>query len=486
MHDTFVTDISESIGARKITDLPRITVLIPRGEVIRNLLYSGTLDYLNHNAEISVISVEPSPTITKHVSNNCREFHSLKEIPESRIVEFQRELIDMAHCRWLWSHAARHRWKVHDQLAKTPRQKAIRLMKKAVSIPLATRSGLRALSRVERASSYFLKTNGYYLDLLRRLQPKIVFNGSHVHSHNAIQAVQAAQWLGIKTATFIFSWDNLTSQGRVLLPYDYYLVWGEDLKSQLLDMYEWIDPSQVFITGTPQFDFHFRDEFYQTREEFCRLIGADPKRPIVLYTTGMANHMPGEPEIVEEIADMLAKRESVYMPQLLVRVYPKDLTGRFEELKNRRKDILFAKVAWETNWLTPQKEDSVALVNTIRHCAVGINVASTVSLELCMFDKPAINVGYNPLSVDANVLSYAKYYEFDHYQPVVNSGAVEVAWDRAQMQTLIKLALSEPDRLAEKRSNLVSKMFGATLDGYSGRRIANALLAICLKQNDGN
>jgi len=121
----------------------------------------------------------------------------------------------------------------------------------------------------------------------------------------ATQAVQAAQWLGIPTATFIFSWDNLTSQGRIMLPYDYYIVWNEALKKQLLEMYEWICPERVFVTGTPQFDFHFRPEFYQSRKDFCASVGADATRPLILYTTGMANHMPCEPELVEEIADLL-------------------------------------------------------------------------------------------------------------------------------------------------------------------------------------
>src|SRR5262249_13848757 len=153
---------------------------------------------------------------------------------------------------------------------------------------------------------------------------------SHVHSRNAIQSVQSAQWLGISTATFIFSWDNLTSQGRVLPPYDYYLVWNELIKQQLLDIYRFIRPEQVFVTGTPQFDSHFRPQNFWSREHFCQQVGADPTRPIVLYATGMPNHMPGEDQIVEGIADLLSELKSLGRPQLLVRLYAKDRSGRFE------------------------------------------------------------------------------------------------------------------------------------------------------------
>ena len=66
---------------------------------------------------------------------------------------------------------------------------------------------------------------------------------------------------------------------------------GDDIRRQLLGIYPHVKADQVFATGTPQFDFHFRREFHWTREEFCERIGADPHRPIVLYTTGMPNHM---------------------------------------------------------------------------------------------------------------------------------------------------------------------------------------------------
>jgi hypothetical protein len=316
-----------------------------------------------------------------------------------------------------------------------------------------------------------------------QLRPSLVFNGSHVHSRNAIRPVQAAQWLGIPTATFVFSWDNLTSQGRITLPYNYFLVWNEGLKRQLLEMYHWIDPDNVLVTGTPQFDLHFREETYLCREEYCKRIGADPNRPIILYTTGMANHMPGEPEIVEEIADILSTYPQKDRPQLLVRVYAKDLTKRFDDLRERRPDILFADPLWEPTWLTPRYEDSFALINALRHSALGINVASTVSLELCMFDKPVINVGYNPTSVPADELSYSAYYEFDHYRPVVESGAVQVAGSREEMKRMIEESLSAPNGRSSQRKDLIDRMFGSTLDGRSSSRVAQTLLRISKNTN---
>jgi hypothetical protein len=332
------------------------------------------------------------------------------------------------------------------------------------------------LSAVERSASRLLRTNQRLTALLAKARPSLVFNASHVHSDIALQAVQAAQWLGIPTATFIFSWDNLTSQGRVIPRYDYYIVWNDSLRRQLLEMYDYITPSQVVVTGTPQFDYHFRPEFHWSREQFCRWAGADPARPIVLYSTGMANPMFGEPRIVEGIADIVARVGGEHPPQLLVRLYPKDQTGRFDDLKRRRPDILFPAVPWEQSWLTPKYEDLFVLTNTLRHAAVGINAASTISLELCMLGKPVINVGYNPPGMNIWPWDYGRFYRFEHYRPVAESGAVAIAWDEAEVATLLREALADPTKRQAEQRALIGRMFGDTLDGRSAYRVADCLV----------
>lgn len=357
-------------------------------------------------------------------------------------------------------------------------QKVKRSGKKLACYPFAHRRGVAMLERIERKASRAFSTTDRFQRLYRELQPTLLFNGSHVHSHIAIPAVQAAQWLGIPTAAFIFSWDNLTSQGRVMPPYDYYLVWNDDLRRQLLAIYPAVHAEQVFVTGTPQFDFHFRPELQWPRDEFCRRVGADPDRPIVLYSTGMAEHMPGEPAIVEQIADTLRTMPELGPAQLLVRVYPKDRTGRFESLKDRRPDILFPEARWVEAWLTPTEADTQMLTNTVRHVDAGINVASTMSLELCMFDKPVINIGYEPPDTPAVRVPYARYYEYDHYRPLVESGSVQVAWTSAEMRALLRDALTQPFRWSAQRRALLDRMFGDTLDGHSADRVASTLLEL--------
>jgi hypothetical protein len=449
--------------------------ILPRGEAIRNFVYTGALQAVAEHVPLTVLSVYPNASIWSELETEFDDVRPLAEVPERWVVRLQRGLLDVAHGRRLWSEAAQERWRLRDREANTALQKGKRLGWKVASWPFANQPGLKILERFDGFATHALRTTDKHLDLVGELQPALVFNGSHVHSRNAIPVMNAARHLGVPTAAFIFSWDNLTSQGRIIPSYDHYLVWNDLLKDQLLSIYPSISPGQVYVTGTPQFDLHFRDDTYWTREHFCRVVGANPTRAVVLYTTGMANHMPGEPEIVEQIADVLASMPEHGPPQLLVRVYPKDRTGRFDELKARRKDILFPEAAWESNWLTPGREDAYLLVNMLRHSSVGVNVASTVSLELCMFDKPVINVGYNPPSVDPRDLSYARYYSFDHYRPIVESGAVDVIFELDQLRMSLLEALTNSQLRHHSRQRLLNSFFGTTLDGRSGQRVAEAL-----------
>jgi hypothetical protein len=95
-----------------------------------------------------------------------------------------------------------------------------------------------------------------------------------------------------------------------------------------------------------------------------------------------------------------------------------------------------------------------------------------------MFDKPVINVGYNPRSVPLKEHRFADFYNFDHYRPVVESGAVEVAADQRDLAEMIRINLREPERRQTERKALIDRMFGSTLDGRSADRVAHTLLEL--------
>lgn len=458
-----------------MTKKKKILLVLGRGETIRNFVLSGMSAYLRQHAELAIISVIPNEEIRNILLQECDEFYELKDIKQSGLSNYLHDWIDIVHGKFLWSGVAKFRWKLRDHEAKAYGRQTKRNMQKMLAVPFANKSGVEILTNAEAFLNESIFPPEYYIDLLQKIKPDIVFNGSHIHNRNTVPIMHAARKLGIKTATFLFSWDNLTSQGRIIPNYDKYIVWNEHIGKDLMRIYRKIKPENVYISGTPQFDFHFKKENILSREEYCRLIGADPSRPIILYTTGMLNLMPGEEAVVEGIADKLLKMPDP-KPQLVVRVYPKETSGRFEPMKARRKDIIFPKIPWEQNYFTPMPEDLKLWTNMLEHCEAGINVASTVSLELCMFDKPTLNVGYNPPGVDIYPKDYTIYYGWDHYLPLTNSGALYIAGSEEEMGQMITEALAHPENKREERKKLIDMFFGDKLDGKSYIRIADKLL----------
>lgn len=468
---------------------PRIAFLLPRGEALRNFVYNGMLDDLAEEADVLVLSVEHPNDLGDYLRSKFPDIRPLREVADRWPTRFVRDWLDTAHGRHLWSEAAKQRWKLRDLECRTPLQKLKRVVDKGLAIAFANRPGLASLSGLEEWASRTLRTSDAYHALFREWRPDLVFNGSHSHSPIALPAIHAAKALNIPTAAFLFSWDNLTSQGRIIPQYDTYFAWNPTIRADLLRIYPQIRPESVVVSGTPQFDMHFRDDDVWSRAEYCAKIGADPQRPIVLYSTGMAYQMPGEVELVERLGDLVANIDVRDLdlgpnpnpnswqgpPRLVVRVYAKDRTQRFEPLKQARPDILFPPVPWEKVWYTPRPEDGPLWSNMLRHADVGINIASTVSLELCMFDKPVINLAYNAPNVDPGVVDVAMYYGFDHYRPIVESGAIALARSEQETRDLVKESLRHPEIRSRERRDLIQTMFGDQLDGWAGRRLARQI-----------
>ena len=111
--------------------------------------------------------------------------------------------------------------------------------------------------------------------------------------------------LGIPTATFIFSWDNLTSKGRIAAPFDDYLVWSDCMAEELLRYYPDVTRRQVHVVGTPQFDPYDDDDLRLSRDDYFRQIGADPARPLICFSGGDAGNCPDDPHHVRLLLELI-------------------------------------------------------------------------------------------------------------------------------------------------------------------------------------
>jgi hypothetical protein len=457
----------------------RIVLVIPRGEAIRNFVYSDTLGHLCQQASVTLLSVVNQADLASSPAA-IDEFVPLEDYRPHWTVSYLRGWIDMAHFRYLNTAVAKEIWERAVAEESTSAGKASKLLLKSLARPLANDPGLRALTSLEHKLHRALRPTEQFHDLFRRIQPDLVFNTSHIHGPAAEEPMRAARDLGIPTAGFIFSWDNLYGRGRIITPYDDYLVWHEFMRDELRRFYPTVHPSQIHVTGTPQFDFHFHSKYWLDREQLCRRIGLDPARPFLLYSTGVARHMPEEHQHVETLIRLLGEMPEERRPQLVVRTYIKGTSREMMAIAERKiPGVFFPPILWEEKWYTPAHEDLFLYTSLLRHCAMGINVASTVSLELLMNDKPVINIGFDPPgSRLGKYTNFPRFYRFDHYRPVAESGAVMLPRSVEDLREALRRGLEEPAADSPKREQFLRRMFGDTLDGQSGVRVAATLMKL--------
>ena len=442
----------------------KIVLILPRGESIKNFVYSGVSDALRLDFEVVFFSVIPNNEIKNFLITKCDAFYELKE-DESvhRYISEVKTILQIAHAKKLNSVTGNLKMIKDDfNSRRSLKSQIIRYLRKAIAMFFKSQKSL------EKLTNYFIGINFkkpnvlVYEEQLKKISPDIVFNTSHIHNLVSLDLMYAVKKLQIKSATFLFSWDNLTSQGRIIPNYDYYFTWNDRIKNDLLKFYPAVKENHVFITGTTQFDFHFDKTMIYSKEYLYEILDIPPSKKIILYSTGMSYYCPKEDILVKEISKVLKQLDEDL--QLVVRIYAKDDNTAYFKLREEDSSICIPDHFWEINYLTPTMKDMRLYHSLVRHCSIGINVASTVSLELAILNKPIINIAFNPPGEDIYPNDYEKIYEFDHYKPIVDSGAVSVVRSKDELKQELIHYIENPNYKERERKNLVIDFFGNSLE----------------------
>ncbi len=458
--------------------MKKLIIILPRGESIKNFVYSGITDALRNQYKVVFFSVVPNVEIKEYLITKCDEFYELNEsYYQNTYANEVKQILQIAHVKKLNSVTGNLKIVKDDLLSKKSFKSNLfrKLRKGFASFYTSQNSLIKLTNRFIKANFKNPKVQELE-NLLIKISPDLVFNTSHIHNTISLDLMYAVKKRKIKSATFLFSWDNLTSQGRILPDYDIYFTWNRKIKDDLLKFYPGIYEKHIFITGTPQFDFHFDENFIDSKEELYEFLGISSEKKIILYSTGMAYYTPKEHVIVKEIEKVLRRIDKNL--QLLVRIYAKDNNAEYYKLREENKNICIPDHYWELNHLTPTLKDITLFNSLINHCSIGINVASTVSLDLAILDKPVINIAFNPPNEDIYPNDYEKIYDFDHYKPIVESGAVSLAKNINELEKQIRMYITIPQTHKLQRAKLVDKFFGKELKSDKKERFVSVFKEI--------
>ncbi len=276
------------------------------------------------------------------------------------------------------------------------------------------------------------------------------------------------------------SWDHLTHKGHPIADSSRFIVWGAQMAEDLLRHRPDLRSDRIVTAGSPQFDFHRRDDLTWTRADFFRRVGGDPERPLITYAADTEITFPDEPEIVRQLWSAIERGEIAGRPQLLVRPHPHDVTGRFEALRAQCPGLLIT-LPWTVNparhwWFAPALDDLALLSNTLRYTDVSINLAGSMTLDAAIFDKPVVNVAFTTAPDDPRACRVPFSQYGAHYSRVMKWGAARRVTSAEELLQVINMYLEHPELDRSQRHHLVRRLCGQ-VDGQACRRIARCVVS---------
>ncbi len=272
------------------------------------------------------------------------------------------------------------------------------------------------------------------------------------------------------------SWDNFTNKLIPVRQVDRLVVWNDIMKAQAMELHGYAADA-IRVAGAPQFDPHFRAR--TPREEFFRRIGADPTRKLIALTTTPRSLYSHHDHVLRSLVAGV-RGGALAGAQILVRLHPRDEMDAYQEFEGVPGVILekpfrdTVKVA-DGLAIDVMPEHQRHLGDTLNYADAVVNVASTISIEACIFDTPVVNICFDGPEESPYVKSARRYYSFTHYVNITSRGAVRVAKSPDEMVALVADYLADPslDRAGRKQVVLDQCQF---TDGRSAERVIQYVL----------
>jgi len=290
--------------------------------------------------------------------------------------------------------------------------------------------------------------------------------------------VRAISEMSIRQCAAILSFDNLTTRPRIPVLFDRYLLWNEYNRQELLRIYPDVNPQNIELVGSPQFDFYYDSSYLWDEITWRNRLGLPIERPVILFGAGPDTIAPVEPQIVAQLDDAIEQNQFPNKPIILLRLHPVDTPARWESLRQSAKHVIFdlpwqlgKEIVGKTN---VSRYDIEKLVSTLKHSQVHINTSSTMTIDGAIFDRPQIGPAYDDRQEKKYDRAMRELYLREHYLPITNSGGLQIAYSFGQLKEYINEAFQTPERYSEERKEMVRALCTYE-DGKSKQRVLNAI-----------
>lgn len=456
---------------------PRLLVPVSLQFSVRYLLRSGLLNLIRDFADPVILLAWDDPRLEEELAGEGVETHKLIKAKWGGDYERARTTMNMRHQVLLNSPSVA----IRERRANLERPRSVRLRRKlhqTISrMKLAIPGGVKR-SRDNEETLFWLDTNARKVEhQLTALHIGAVFCLTPFLVDEEM-TVRVASWLGIPTSAAILSFDNLTSRPWMPVTFDQYLLWNRHNAEQLRRGYPETAQREVAIVGSPQFDFYWKPEYLWSEQEWRSRLNLPPERPILLFAGGYLTCAPHEPLFLGQLDDAIEAGEIPGHPLILFRRHPVDPIDRWKPVLDKAKHVfvdnpweLGAKILGHTNI---GSDDIRKLASTLYHTSVHINVASTMTIDGAIFDKPQVGPAYDDSPSRKYRHSAWECYLQEHYLPIALSGGLAIARNKADFIRSVREGLEKPQLLQEGRQRIVNEICTFN-DGKCTQRVFEAV-----------
>jgi hypothetical protein len=284
---------------------------------------------------------------------------------------------------------------------------------------------------------------------------------------------------GHKVLASIHSFDNITTRQWPAFFFDHYLVWNDFNRKELERINPALKNGGVTICGAPQFDFHFKQNFVWSREEWLKRTGLPEGKKVILYGGGPVSLFKDEPQYLQHLNE--AFKEGKINPDeavILFRSHPLDKKERWHAFVGDSPYIVYdAAQSGKENFdhTNVVEEDIRKLMSTICHADVQINFTSTMTVDGSAFYKPQIGPYYTEIKkAEREELTRKMYYQ-EHYMHITNSKGINLAHTKEEFVFMVNNALHHPEKYTQHCDDCLHTLI-TYKDGQSANRAAKAII----------
>ena len=430
------------------------------GQTVRNLLFGSVISELRKTFDVIVVSPYSKELQAIVYDNNHggKVSYERLKVPRWRLPKFQGWLITILY-RW----GIYALWQVHQ--SASPKKWIIKWRKDNL-----IRHYLDCLGG---AFITYLRSNvgddqDWVRDIVYLSPIRSQFASARVFlfSTTDLPKDQALAYsckrLGIPFVILVHSWDILPARGVLPTRPNRLLVWNNFMQEDATIIHK-IPEECIDVVGVPQYETYRRLSHCVDEEVFRDRLQIPYTASVLTYTCSAEWVVPDEYDLISVLLEAI-RDDRFGETVLVIRLLPggsrnKKYADQFADtnlpIRLDHPDDSFAAMDAGS---AGSRESTMKFVELMKFSNVVVNVASTITLDAILFDRPIICPKFSFYDRQKDWNSVNNVYGSSHFQRVIDFNAVSLPLDVAQLYEEISTSIENPSFRSGERRKLAKQM----------------------------